>query len=161
MPGIAGWLKPKMSPTVPREEVAEQTFRQLRRVMVAFQSRLRANLGRHGLTLPQFFVLKFLRKRGRATAKELADALEVTPANITGVLDRLEREGLVSRARSSDDRRVVHVRLTDDGHARMAKLISEGSVATADLFEGWTSEDLRRLNELLGKVRLRPEELED
>lgn len=147
-----------MSAGPSREEVVERTFHAFRRVMNAMHLRLRGELSRYGLTFPQFMILRHLRAKGRATAKELADLLGVTPGNVTGLLDRLEREGLVTRARSTEDRRVVYVRLTEEGHQRMDTLRREGPPVVSGLFEGWSVEELQALTAMLERVRLSPEE---
>lgn len=144
-----------------REQILDETLRSMRRVTAALHARYRGELRRHGITFPQLMVMKHLRQKGRATPKELADALEVTPGNITGVIDRLEREGLVSRARSTEDRRVVYIRLTEEAHGRMAKLIAHAPTLVSDMFEDLTNEDMAQLTALLLKVRLAPEDATD
>jgi MarR family transcriptional regulator, organic hydroperoxide resistance regulator len=54
---------------------------------------------------------------GAATAGDLAKAAELSPASVTAMLDHLEADGIISRSRSSTDRRVVVVTLTDSGRA--------------------------------------------
>ena len=62
------------------------------------------------ITLPQVTVLRALRD-GPQTAGKLGDAIGLSPTSITRVIDRLERRGLVSRHRESEDRRVVEIHL--------------------------------------------------
>lgn len=75
----------------------------------------------YDLTTAQFGVLEALYHLGPLTLGDLADKLLVTGGNVTYVMDRLEREGLVTRRRCSNDRRVVWAELTGDG----AQLIEE------------------------------------
>lgn len=148
-----------MQPATRRDaEALEETHLALRRVMAATKGRFHAVLGQHGLTFPQWLVLKSLGRKGRLTAKEIADLLESTPANVTGILDRLERDGLVTRSKSAEDRRVVHVRLTEEGHARIGAVIGVATRVLSEMFEGWTHEELAELRALLARVRLRPED---
>lgn len=148
---------------MPRTRAAalEEAHVALRRVALAMRGRLRDALREHGLTFPQWVVLKSLRRRGRMTARELADALEVTPANVTGILDRLERDGLAVRSRAEEDRRVVYVRLTERGHERVDRVVGLAPQVLADMFEGWTTEDLLEFKAMLGRLRLRPEETQE
>lgn len=138
-------------------EAIDETVAAIRRVGLALKGRFHARLAEHGLTFPQAMILRALHKEGRRTARELADAMCVTPANITGILDRLERDRLVTRSRNPDDRRVVYVRLTEKGHGKVEAL-QENATLLSDLFEGWSEADLKKLRALLAKVRLRPEE---
>jgi DNA-binding MarR family transcriptional regulator len=68
----------------------------------------------------QYALLFELAERGELAAGELAAAAELAPATVTGMLDHLEQVGLVARARSERDRRVVVSRLTAAGGERVA-----------------------------------------
>ena len=69
----------------------------------------------YDLTGPQSAVLRTLVKDGPLSSASLSRRLYVTPANITGIIDRLEKKGLVERTRKKGDRRVGLVRLTESG----------------------------------------------
>jgi len=69
------------------------------------------------LSFTQVRALVQLADRGELTAGEFAKAAEVTPASATGMLDQLEKAGIVSRQRSAEDRRRVVVTITDEGQA--------------------------------------------
>jgi DNA-binding MarR family transcriptional regulator len=145
----------------PTAEELEETFALFRTIGLGIRARFAEAMRAHGLTFAQVSLMKRLRETGRLTVRELADALEVTPANVTGIVDRLEREGLVTRARSGEDRRVVFVRLTENGHQRMDAVKREGSGRVlAEAFEGWTSEELAELRGLLGRLRIRHDDPE-
>ncbi|MBW1690869.1 MAG: hypothetical protein DRG87_03625 [Deltaproteobacteria bacterium] len=68
-----------------------------------------------GLTETQNDVLRTLLVYGAMSSADLSRNLYVTPANITGVIDRLEKKGLVERIRQKTDRRVALVSLTESG----------------------------------------------
>lgn len=140
---------------------AEETFLALRRVMAATKHRFHAALREHDLTFPQWVVMKALAREGRLPLRTLAERLETTPANVTGIVDRMERDGLVTRARSNEDRRVTYARLTEKGHALARDIRGEGTRIFEDLFEGWTPRELAHLREALGRVRLRPDDATD
>ncbi|MNT73310.1 putative HTH-type transcriptional regulator YusO [compost metagenome] len=82
-------------------------------------------------------VLGLLADRGRCTMSELKAALEVTTGAVTGLVDRLERHGLVQRAPSEEDRRVTYLSLTEAGMAAIG--------------EAWLAYE-RRLTEWLARV---------
>jgi DNA-binding MarR family transcriptional regulator len=69
------------------------------------------------VTVAQHRVLVLLSARGDLTIGDVADGLGVNRSNATRFCDRLQRLGLVQRARSPQDGRVVHVLLTADGRA--------------------------------------------
>lgn len=71
----------------------------------------------YGITAPQSGVLRNLYKCGPLSSARLSRKLHVTPSNITGIIDRLERKGMVKRIREQRDRRVVLITLTESGEA--------------------------------------------
>jgi MarR family transcriptional regulator, organic hydroperoxide resistance regulator len=68
-----------------------------------------------GLTGPQLWAIKVMSEEGSVRVSDLAKRMYLHPATVVGILDRLEKRGLISRTRSSEDRRVVEVALTDEG----------------------------------------------
>ena len=69
----------------------------------------------YGLTGSQSGVLRTLYQKGSLSSADLSRQLHVTPSNITGIIDRLEKKGLVQRVRKAEDRRVALINLTDSG----------------------------------------------
>ena len=67
------------------------------------------------LSLVHLNVLMTLDADGELPMGALADALDVSQASITGIIDRMEQRGIVERRRDGDDRRVVRVATTDEG----------------------------------------------
>ncbi len=84
---------------------------------------------RDGLTPARAHLLWVLRG-GPSTQRALADALRVSPRNITGLVDGLEASGLVVRRPHPTDRRATLVGFTDDG-ARLAAEMARGQVELA------------------------------
>jgi DNA-binding MarR family transcriptional regulator len=76
-------------------------------------------LEEQGMTHAGWQLLLALDGTDGLTQREAAERCYVTPATITGVVDTLEREGLVARERGTADRRVVRVHLTDTGRKRL------------------------------------------
>jgi DNA-binding MarR family transcriptional regulator len=61
------------------------------------------------MTLPQFLVLVLLDKRGKSSMSDMASGLGVTTAAMTGIVDRLVRDGFIAREHNKDDRRIVNI----------------------------------------------------
>jgi DNA-binding MarR family transcriptional regulator len=70
-----------------------------------------------GVTGPQGVVIRNLRDNGPASSAELSRSMHVSPSNMTGLIDRLEKKNLVVRTRKEWDRRVSLIELTDAGRA--------------------------------------------
>jgi DNA-binding MarR family transcriptional regulator len=68
------------------------------------------------VTMPQMKVLMLLGLHGSAPVSQLAQQMNVSPPNVTGILDRLQKNGWVRRTNDAQDRRVVKVVLTEQGH---------------------------------------------
>ena len=64
-----------------------------------------------GLTFPQIAVLKSTAK-GAKTVGQISQAVGLSNSTVSGIIDRLERDGFVERKRSEDDRRVVRIQHT-------------------------------------------------
>jgi len=70
---------------------------------------------RHALSLVHLNVLSALEAEGPLSMSSLAEAMDVSDASATGIVDRMEKRGLVERRHGTDDRRVVLVHATDAG----------------------------------------------
>lgn len=86
-----------------------------------------------GLTGPQLWSIKTINENSPVKVSELAGRLYLHPATVIGIIDRLEKQDLVRRRRSKDDRRVVWIELTDKGNALVK---SAPEVAQGLLVEG-------------------------
>lgn len=99
-------------------------LRAIRRIIrsVALQSK---RLSREtGLTLPQILCLRAIADapNQELTGAALSEQVQLSPATISGIIDRLERAGLVLRQRWATDRRKVSASLTAQGRERLATL---------------------------------------
>ena len=74
-----------------------------------------------GITTSQSAVLMFLDGRTQASMSDLASAVGLKITSVSGLVDRMEKKGLVARRRSETDRRSFHIELTDSGRALTAK----------------------------------------
>ena len=104
------------------------------------------------LTPPQIHTLLWLGRDGALTMGELARRLGITEKTVTGVVDRLEREGHLHRARDAEDRRVVRCHLTPRGQAaftRMDRHLREGLQRLLALLDAQDRRALLRILEHL------------
>jgi len=102
----------------------------------------------HGLSEGRIGVLFRLQRCGDMPLGELADDLDSTPRNITGLVDHLERDGLVERFPDPTDRRSVRARLTVEGRKQIDGIWKEGLEHQFTLVEGLSKEDLAQLRHL-------------
>ena len=89
----------------------------LRRIVKAIEDYSHEVSGRFGVTGPQLWALKTISHEGSLPLGELSKKMYLDPSTISGVIDRLENKGYVTRDRNQEDRRVVKVRLTPAGES--------------------------------------------
>ncbi|MFH9740999.1 MarR family winged helix-turn-helix transcriptional regulator [Streptomyces roseolus] len=106
------------------------------------------------LTASQGKALTVLR-RGPAAMRALAETMTCDASNITGIVDRLEKRGLVRREAGRSDRRVKNVVLTAEGE-RVADAIRAGMRTTQEGLDRLDDQDRDRLRSLLERVFLSP-----
>jgi DNA-binding MarR family transcriptional regulator len=90
-------------------EITNSVIAALRRIIRAIDLHSRTLVNRFGLTGPQLVILKELLDQYPVSVGELAHAVNLSQATVTGILDRLERKGMIQRQRSDVDRRKVMV----------------------------------------------------
>lgn len=92
----------------------------IRRITRAIDVHSRALLREFNLSGPQFLVLRTVKQLGEPSSGEVAHAISLSQATLTGILGRLETKGLVARRRSDRDRRKVLVRTTAEAENVLA-----------------------------------------
>ncbi|MBZ0136576.1 MAG: MarR family transcriptional regulator [Planctomycetes bacterium] len=113
---------------------------------------LRAGL-RAECTMPQFDVLAQLeRSPDGLTFSALSEKLLVTAGNLTGIVDRLEKQELVRRETNPKDRRQTFIKLTDKGREYCAKVIPQHTQDIARLLGGLTDNTVQNLRADLDKL---------
>ncbi len=105
------------------------------------------------LTTPQFGVLEILHKMGPVPLKKISEEMMVTGANITCVVDNLEKEGFVKRIPSKEDRRVIHADLTPQGKAKIESIMPAYSESMAAVIGSLNDHEQKELSKLLGKIQ--------
>jgi DNA-binding MarR family transcriptional regulator len=130
------------------------------------ETRVRASLRRSfGTTLPRFDLMSQLDRHPEGLRmNELSSRMMVTCANITGITNQLEQEGLVLRNVAKADRRSFIVKLTPRGKRTFSRMAKSHEDWIQRIFSELSQEELRHLYNLLAMVKLsalkfRPEEI--
>jgi MarR family 2-MHQ and catechol resistance regulon transcriptional repressor len=105
------------------------------------------------LTSPQFGVLEILLKTGPVPLKRISEEMMVTGANITCVVDNLEKEGFVRRIHSKEDRRVILAELTATGKTKIDSVMPQYIENMSTLTSILTDHEQKELTKLLGKLQ--------
>lgn len=151
-------------PTTLRDELRqEKPFRSLReeallsiaRTEAVTRERLERVLAPHGLTMTQYNVLRILRGAGAngLCRNEIGERLISRMPDVSRLLDRMETAGLVSRVRSTEDRRLVNTTLTSKGRKLVDALDDDIADAQAEQVGHMTKAQLRTMIDLLALAR--------
>jgi DNA-binding MarR family transcriptional regulator len=111
-----------------------------------------ASVAKDNLTIQQFSVMRLIGRHGPLPMNRLSDELRVSPPNITGVVDRLEKQGLVKRVPSATDRRTKEIHLTEKGDALYRKVTKGYSEFLQQALNELTSEEQEILAKLMSKL---------
>ena len=105
---------------------------ELRPVLLRLARELRKETEQLGITSRQATLLWLVKRSPGLSLAELATEEGISPPAMSGHVDRLERAGLLERVRSSDDRRRVGLRLTDEGERLMRRVRARRTTWLAD-----------------------------
>jgi DNA-binding MarR family transcriptional regulator len=104
-------------------------------------------------TLPRFDLLANLEREDGQTLAALSRRMLVTAGNLTGLVDRAERDGVVERRADPKDRRLSRVFLTDKGRRLIHEILPLHAGHVGQLLRGLEPTERRELRRLLGKLR--------
>ncbi len=106
-----------------------------------------------GLTLAQHEILATLTASGPLRQHDLADRLFVVKSNVTAMLSRMERDGLVERAADPTDGRAKRVALTAEGKRRVLQTLQAQREIVSRMFEALTAEESAQLGDVMRRAR--------
>ncbi len=138
-----------------RSKEAIRTWLRLLSCETVIEQRLRRRFREEfSVTLPQFDVLSELERAGhKMTMSELSHELMVSNGNVTGVIDRLEKNGFVTRTRAAHDRRVQFIDLTEKGRNKWQGMAASHEDWLNDMLSELSTNDMADLQNLLLKTR--------
>lgn len=120
-------------------DIEDHIVASIRRIIRAIDLQSRRLLDRYELTGPQLATLREAHRMGQPSTSALARSVHLSQPTVSGILSRLERRGLIRRARSAGDRRSVVVSVTPEGE----RLLDEAPSLLQDRFRA----ELGRLQE--------------
>lgn len=151
---MEGDLHRELKKRRPFEVLEQEVMLNLVRTNDRFQLRFARLFRDAGITPSQYNVLRILRGEGAPLPSlEIAERMVAAVPGITGLIDRLEALGFVVRERSTEDRRVVYVAITDKAFALLDTLDRPVLDMHKALIGHLTRDELETLNRLLEKAR--------
>lgn len=151
-------LKTEIKQKRPFVTLEQEALLNLLRTSDFLQNRLGRLFRQYGLTPSQYNILRILRGEGSPLPSlEIANRMvQVVPA-ITGLIDRLEKSGMVLRRRCEKDRRVIYVEITEKALGLLSEIDEPLRALHDQLLGHLTRTDLRALINLLEKARTQPQ----
>src|SRR5215208_5706563 len=128
------------------------TFIKLTRCTNSLLARLAERNTIGDLTYSQFAVLEVLYHLGSMTQGDISAKVLKSGSNMTTVIDNLERDGFVRRERDANDRRVIHVHLTEAGNGKIEAVLPGHVAALVDEFSVLSAGEQETLGELCRKL---------
>ena len=114
---------------------------------------LESQVMEYGFTVPQRIVMGHLVRYGDLSVKELSQKVGLSHSTISGIVDRLERKGLVMRSQNPQDRRITKVTTTDLGKNHINMLPHQMFSSVVDAFNQATAADQIKIMEGLATLR--------
>ncbi|WP_393970963.1 MarR family transcriptional regulator [Oxyplasma meridianum] len=111
------------------------------------------NLQTMGLGSTEYSILRHLFEDGKMPMVQMANLIMVTPGWITGLIDTMEKNGLVKRVRNTEDRRIIDLVITEAGIHLFKKAKSHHTEYIAMSLEKMNAESLSRLKVLLDDLK--------
>lgn len=124
----------------------------MRRILTALGQQVERRLGQDGPTSPQWLPLYKLHLGEASTVVELARRCQLDTGAMTRLLDRLEAKGLCRRCRSTSDRRVVNVELTDAGRRCAQEIPHILSQVQNEHLAGFSPAEWQQLQDFLRRI---------
>ena len=107
----------------------------------------------HGITLPQWRVLAELSLNNGMSQVELAGCIDTDPMTLSGILDRLEKRGLVERSPDPNDSRAKRAIVTAAGHELMLEVRRVGHALYEHAIEGLSAAEKNQLTDVLTRMK--------
>ncbi|MED4129240.1 MULTISPECIES: MarR family winged helix-turn-helix transcriptional regulator [Shouchella] len=141
------------------EKTYEVSYRQfedieksLRKVADLVRQKGREILTHFPITPPQFVALQWLNEYGDMTIGELSDRMHLACSTTTDLIDRMEKNELVSRVKDESDRRVVRIHLKTKGQEIILEVIKKRQHYLAEMLEDFSCEQVNILEENLSML---------
>ena len=134
------------------ENLSLKSFVVLLKASKAVQDRTKKDISNYGMHTSEFTVLEALYSNGKQTIRQITDAVLINSGSITYVIDKLEVKGLLERKDCKEDRRVVHIHITDKGKQFMDEIFPKHQLVIEDIFSDIMEEEKKVLINLLKRV---------
>ena len=124
----------------------------LNRAARSMKRGLEARLAEYGITATQYVVLALLDRKDGLSQTQLGDRLSFDNPTVTGVIDRMERDGLVERRRTSGDRRIINIFLSGKARTILSDINAIAEEVNTLALEPYSNKEKAALNNMLTAI---------
>lgn len=134
-------------------EISTEISKLMHQIHALLKQNMSQPLNGLNITPPQGMVLRNLGKNGKMKISAISEKLGLSNSTISGIIDRLEKQNMVERVRSEDDKRVVYVSLTDE-FMKIHQGMHKGAEDTIkNILSKGTPEDVDKIMEALNTLK--------
>ncbi|MDQ1912061.1 MarR family transcriptional regulator [Paenibacillus sp. GD4] len=141
-----------------RKELSLRLFIVMNRAVNWVNKHAEEDIQKSGLTQTEFAVMELLYHKGRQPLQQIGQKVLISSGNITYVVDKLEKKGLLQRKPCPTDRRVIYAEVTEQGEKLIAEAFVGHELALMRAMEGLSDEELQEAAELLKRLGLHAEQ---
>lgn len=134
-----------------------QAYLELMQTSKAIQDCIKMEMMNNKINITEFSVLEVLYLKGKQTIQQIGKSILISSGSMTYVIDKLEQKGFINRIDCPNDRRVIHVVLTEDGMNLMEKIMPKHRDLIHNMFGDLTDQESQTMVKLLKKVSKRVE----
>ncbi|WML48891.1 MarR family transcriptional regulator [Neobacillus sp. PS3-34] len=116
---------------------------------------MRLEIIKKNLSITEFSVLEVLYNKGKQTIQLIGNSILISSGSMTYVIDKLEQRGLLNRSACPDDRRVIHVTLTDEGIDLMKEIMPKHQELVDYMLGSLNDDEAEIMVKLLKKISKR------
>lgn len=127
-----------------------KVLKQIRDIM---KQNMKYQFNKIDITGSQGMLMSMLAHHGKMKISDLSENLGLSNSTVSGIIDRLERQGLVERTRSIEDRRVVYVSITSEFKKNAKEQLNEIEKKFEDMMNKATPEELNTIFEGLNTLK--------
>jgi len=144
---------PQSAPAAPSDPLVDSIVGELHGMIGSLRCAGTGRMVKAGISMTHLHILWVLEHHGELPMSRLADLLDVSLSNATGLVDRMEERGLVERIRVPDDRRVVIVRASTQGAQIRDEIEALKQDRMRSVLSRLTPKQLDRVLRALGDLR--------
>jgi MarR family transcriptional regulator, organic hydroperoxide resistance regulator len=148
---LRGWASLEKTSAINNKKVAE-IEKSLRMISGIIKQKGREILANFEITPPQFVALQWLLDYGDLTIGDLSNKMYLACSTTTDLVDRMEKNELVTRKRSEKDRRVVQIHLLPKGKEIIGEVINNRQQYLSEMLNDFSNNEIEDLDKLMQKL---------